>query len=679
MIDTKSLVILMTLMKYQKLSLYELTVKTNFSEKEVLGSIEELEDFLVSHQFPKILKEGGYFALSSYLVANPALMFNQLKDEQIYLHQEERIYLIYLYTFCRQGFISNIHYQDLVKVSKNTSLSDVRLLRERLSANGVALHYSRAEGYFLRGRESDKHQVALHFIRKLLRSRIGYWALHYIMEEWEIGISYEQLFKEITAQYKMWHLTPLKNRLEECLYFMIFLLCRYQRSVDRPEVSDLLVSEQLQGLTSFMVDTVSQNLQVDLGLSSFEQHYLTLILAGCFEGEGDLNSEFFDQLTKDIVCQMEQTSLLSFEHREELLQGLKKHIIPAYYRLKYGLATDSSYTERIKASYPDLFHLVKRALEPLRKVLEIRIPESEVAYFVVHFGGYLQKTELSLPYRAVIVCPNGVSSSLIIKENLKALFPKIAFSGISRIDDFQKMPEADYDLVFSTVRVATTKPFYMVPMVMTSSQIDQLLSMVETDFPDICEEDLEVERLMALIKEHATIFQERELRLSLRKQLLQTERHRKDYRPLLHELITAETYQFTDLKLDWQEAITLAAQPLLASGQIEERYSQAMIDKVKDFGPFIDLGQGIAIPHARPEDGVNAVGMSMLSLEHPVRLLDDPSHEIKLLICIAAVDNETHLKALSHLTTILRDKENVARLVSSTTYDDIKTIIKQEA
>ena len=33
-----------------------------------------------------------------------------------------------------------------------------------------------------------------------------------------------------------------------------------------------------------------------------------------------------------------------------------------------------------------------------------------------------------------------------------------------------------------------------------------------------------------------------------------------------------------------------------------------MIGKVEEFGPFINLGKGIAIPHARPEDGVNEVG-----------------------------------------------------------------------
>nr|WP_269207784.1 PTS sugar transporter subunit IIA [Streptococcus equi] len=45
----------------------------------------------------------------------------------------------------------------------------------------------------------------------------------------------------------------------------------------------------------------------------------------------------------------------------------------------------------------------------------------------------------------------------------------------------------------------------------------------------------------------------------------------------------------------------MAAQPLLESGQIQASYPEAMIAKVEEFGPFINLGKGIAIPHARPE------------------------------------------------------------------------------
>ena len=34
-------------------------------------------------------------------------------------------------------------------------------------------------------------------------------------------------------------------------------------------------------------------------------------------------------------------------------------------------------------------------------------------------------------------------------------------------------------------------------------------------------------------------------------------------------------------------------------------------------GAFIHIGDHIALPHARPEDGVNEVGMSLLKLQQP--------------------------------------------------------------
>ena len=41
---------------------------------------------------------------------------------------------------------------------------------------------------------------------------------------------------------------------------------------------------------------------------------------------------------------------------------------------------------------------------------------------------------------------------------------------------------------------------------------------------------------------------------------------------MLSELLTKETIQFTDKQLTWQEAITEAAQPLLTTNKIEEKY-----------------------------------------------------------------------------------------------------------
>src|SRR3712207_8434531 len=68
--------------------------------------------------------------------------------------------------------------------------------------------------------------------------------------------------------------------------------------------------------------------------------------------------------------------------------------------------------------------------------------------------------------------------------------------------------ESCYDLIFSTIRLETDKPFYLVPMIMTDEQAFQLVSLVNRDFPDIGYR-LEVEELLHLISSYAVIHQDR--------------------------------------------------------------------------------------------------------------------------------------------------------------------------
>lgn len=680
MFEQKTLVILMTLLNEPSLSLYALSVKSKFSIKELEAQVDSLNHYFLSKQLPELIVTDGYYHLPKEISYQAHDIIEELKEEQLYLPQEERIYLIYLYTFCRREFVSNVHYQDFLKVSKNTSLSDIKALRELMEEFDLNLIYTRSEGYTIHGLEIDKHRLALLAISQLLKLPIGVWALHHILATWKYTSQFEELMKRVEDYYQAFQITPIKNRLEECLYLLIFILYRYGRDVNRVEQEDALFSESLQSLTDIIIQDITTDLPLTTPLKATEKQYLTAILSGCFEGELEKNDSYFLALTQSVVEQMEKISLLNFKQRDQLVEGLKRHIIPAYFRLKYRLFSTNTYTEQIKISHPDLFNLVQRALQPLENEIGYPIPDAEISYFVVHFGGYLKQTSQSrLPYRAVVICPNGVSSSLIIKEHLKKLFPKISLIDTTKVEQLEILDSDSYDLVFSTVEIQSDKPHYLVPVLTTDEQAQSLIELVTKDFPNVCEDTIILEKMMATIRQHSTVTNETELRSALRTLLSQSKEDRKEVKPLLHELITEATYQTSSDQLDWRTAIRLAARPLLESGQIEAIYPEAMIAKVEEFGPFIDLGKGIAIPHARPEDGVNKVGMSMLVLENPIYLLDDPNHEIRLLLCIAAIDNETHLKALSHLTTILRDNANVDALLASRSYSEIKNIIKQEA
>lgn len=145
---------------------------------------------------------------------------------------------------------------------------------------------------------------------------------------------------------------------------------------------------------------------------------------------------------------------------------------------------------------------------------------------------------------------------------------------------------------------------------------------------------------------------------------------------MLCDFLKKETIQIIDHLSDWEEAVKVAAQPLLVTGTIEVSYIEAMITTIKTLGPYVVIGPEVAIPHARPECGVNQVGMSFLKLNKPVYFLNDEKYPVRLLFCIAAVDSTTHLKALSQLTRLLSENQNIQLLKESVSPEEILALVK---
>jgi len=125
----------------------------------------------------------------------------------------------------------------------------------------------------------------------------------------------------------------------------------------------------------------------------------------------------------------------------------------------------------------------------------------------------------------------------------------------------------------------------------------------------------------------------------------------------------------------WIEAIESAAEVLLADGTIEPSYFEAMIAAVHRYGPYIIVRPEVAIAHALPKDGVNALSVSAAFFDPPVAIND---RQVKLMFVLAPVDKSSHLgimkdfmQVISHdqLDSILAssDQEGLMRLVKEAT------------
>lgn len=124
---------------------------------------------------------------------------------------------------------------------------------------------------------------------------------------------------------------------------------------------------------------------------------------------------------------------------------------------------------------------------------------------------------------------------------------------------------------------------------------------------------------------------------------------------------------------NWEDAIRLAAKPLRLDGCVSEAYVNAMIQNVHRNGPYIVIMPGVALPHSRVEDGANTTCLSLLKLHQAVMFPED--HAIKLVIALAAKDNDTHMNLLSGLVDILTDEEQMKRILNCASKQELLEIL----
>lgn len=127
----------------------------------------------------------------------------------------------------------------------------------------------------------------------------------------------------------------------------------------------------------------------------------------------------------------------------------------------------------------------------------------------------------------------------------------------------------------------------------------------------------------------------------------------------------------------WQETIELVAKPLIKENIVEPRYVDAMIHAVEEYGAYIVIGKHLALAHARPEDGVNQLGVSVTTLKQPIDFGNQEMDPVKIVFCLAAADSYSHLTIMKELIELINNEEKLAQLMECRTIETFKTLLFQ--
>jgi PTS system ascorbate-specific IIA component len=126
---------------------------------------------------------------------------------------------------------------------------------------------------------------------------------------------------------------------------------------------------------------------------------------------------------------------------------------------------------------------------------------------------------------------------------------------------------------------------------------------------------------------------------------------------LKQSLIENDSIKLNQTANSWQEAIKIGTDMLVKSSAVEPRYYEAIVSSIEKLGPYIILAPGLAMPHARPEDGVNKTAFALVTLTTPV-IFEGEETPVDVLLTLAGSDSDQHMQGLMEITQVLDDEES---------------------
>lgn len=656
MIDSQDLEILHEIAFRNRRETAELESKFLLTRRQITYSIKKIND-LLSESEELIKVSGNELRINGQ--AEKHLQNYLLKMEffsDVYHSKENRRLMILLTLSCSLEYLSIDHLILMLDSSRSTVVGDLKEVKQQLRRNDINVEYTRVRGYYLSGDEANIRYMVMKTIITFLHQDNGELFLESYLKK-QFSIDYSKFESKILAASKQHQISFFENKFKEFAYCFILLIQRFKK-------------KGFQRINSDFIDKQSNEYQFSLNICEYFDierieniYYIAAWILGL--STGNIHSATSDRsmikkIVQRLIARFESLSGIRFLDREAVTRRLYEHFRPTYYRLFYHLPIINPLTPKIKKEYSETYALVNEAIRPLQPLFKRELPADEIAFLTVHFAAaaFEEQEEQVKRNRGLILCPNGIGTSIILQKELESLFPSIEFF----VQDYHKELQTDhFDIVFTTTItpniLSISIPFIVVNPIMTAKEKFELIGRVYGLLNDESLLDPILADALKVVKKHVTNEQYEKIENELL--ILADTNHSKivieeggEY-PLLSEITNKNLVKLQVEAADWEEAIRNSTDVLVSTGVAEPSYIDGMIQTTKETGPYIVITKHVALPHARPESGAKKIGISIATLKTPVVFGNKENDPVKYIFGLSALDNQTHLTAMSELAELL--------------------------
>ncbi|OCA87794.1 hypothetical protein A8F94_08095 [Bacillus sp. FJAT-27225] len=675
-LDERSVQLLNELVRTPQVKSKELEGKFQLSRRQISYSFEKINQWLQSENLPVITKSrNGNFIIDKKILTLLSEGGSNVDSTNHYIPTEkERILLILLYILGKKEEISLFHITDLLEISRNTGISDLKEAADFIKSYNLSIVYSRTDGYDIEGEELQARRLLIEVVKSVLDFYNGHTYFEKILK-----LDISDMQKRISSIENTLNIHLTDESYETLPYIIEIIFTR----IGQGKLLDSDFNINVNELADTEEYSASQMLiKENVELPKAERIWLTLQLLASHVRSADLLT---DRRIKDLrtaiekmIDDFERRSCTFMAGKEEIVEKLLLHMRPAYYRIKYHLTLKNQLSNQIIEEYSDLNGIVAASIKPLEDLIGEKFPPGEVVFITMFIAGQLMKQGQGLMKRkrALVVCTNGLTISKIMQQSLQEIFPEFYFAESLSLRQFLDY-QLDYDIVFSTIPVQSNKPMYLINPLMNLGEKKALRRQVLNKVDRESYATININRLIETIKDNAIVTDEMALLTSLSKLFQEGQKREIKEEKQVHyglkQFLPNNFIQIVDEVKTWQEAITLACAPLLERNIIKPSYVTTLIEANNHKQLYSFLGKSMAIPHAAPEAGVLADAFAMLILKKPVAFKN--GHKVSIITPLAIFNQKRHLKALAELADIAESKDKIEKLINAEDVSDAWFII----
>lgn len=129
-----------------------------------------------------------------------------------------------------------------------------------------------------------------------------------------------------------------------------------------------------------------------------------------------------------------------------------------------------------------------------------------------------------------------------------------------------------------------------------------------------------------------------------------------------------------------EEVLHKLFQTLYDNGKVKESFYEAILEREKNYPTGLEVEAcNVAIPHVTPEH-VKSSAVGIAILKHPVefdRMDGDGTVSVRLIFNIALGEGGKQIDMLQEIIAVLSNDEELNRILTAKTPEDIITIIKE--